>query len=270
MSLPDDGDHPSTNGKQEQPVPARRYSVQTRQCQICGRRKPTAGIVPAALVRSSVVETIKGRHPNWNEEGYICLQDLTMFRFEHVEEIVQEEKGDQTTLEQSVLEGLRNHEVLTRDLNAEYDNRRTLGERVADRIAAFGGSWKFIGIFSVVLAVWVSLNAVNLFARPFDPYPFILLNLVLSALAAIQAPVIMMSQNRQEARDRLRAENEYRVSLKAELEIRLLTEKVDHLIAQQWQRLLEIQKIQLDMLGQMRPRQPRRNVSINDVLGRPN
>ncbi len=242
--------------------------VQPRQCQICGKRKPTASVIPAGLVRPSVQTTIKARFPEWNEEGYICIPDLTTFSFQYVDDILLKEKGDLTALEQSVLLGLRQHEVQTKDLNAEYDKRLRFGERVADKMADFGGSWRFIGIFAGVIFVWITINAVAFFGRPFDPYPFILLNLVLSSLAALQAPVIMMSQNRQEARDRLRAENEYRVNLKAELEIRQLTEKMDHLLAQQLQRLMEIQRIQLDMVEQMRPRQQRRRVSINDVVGR--
>ncbi|MBI2171288.1 MAG: DUF1003 domain-containing protein [Chloroflexi bacterium] len=246
-----------------------RYTIRSRQCQVCGQRQPLASILPASLVRPTVVESIKSRLPTWNGDGYICIPDMQAFQRQHVSEILQKEQGDLSTLEQNVLEGMREHEVLAGDLNAEYDRRRTLGGRVADRIAVFGGSWRFLGIFAVVVAFWVVINAVAFLGKPFDPYPFILLNLVLSTLAAVQAPVIMMSQNRLVARDRLRAESEYRVSLKAELEIRLLTEKIDHLVAQQWQRSVEIQETQLDMLEQMRPRQQRRKVSINDVLGRP-
>ena len=115
-----------------------------------------------------------------------------------------------------------------------------MGEALADRIATFGGSWKFIIVFGSVLGTWIVINALVLRAKPFDPYPFILLNLILSCLAAIQAPVIMMSQNRQEAKDRLRSEHDYRINLKAELEIRHLHEKLDHLLSHQWERLAEI------------------------------
>jgi len=118
----------------------------------------------------------------------------------------------------------------------------------ADIVAEFGGSWRFIISFGVVLVLWMAFNVWAAAREVFDPYPFILLNLVLSCLAAIQAPVIMMSQKRQEAKDRLRSENDYRVNLKAELEIRHLHEKVDHLINRQWERLAEIQQIQLDMM----------------------
>ncbi len=124
-------------------------------------------------------------------------------------------------------------------------------------MAEFGGSWRFIIYFAVVLVVWITFNSVELLSRPFDPFPYILLNLVLSCLAAIQAPVILMSQNRQEAKDRLRGEHDYRVNLKAELEIRLLHEKLDLLLTHQWQKLLEIQRIQMDLMEDMVRKVPR-------------
>src|SRR5207253_1421499 len=124
-------------------------------------------------------------------------------------------------------------------------------KRLSDHIASFGGSWRFISLFGAVLFGWIILNAILLLNRGFDPYPFILLNLILSCLAAIQAPIIMMSQNRAEARDRLRAENDYKVNLKAELEIRHLHEKIDHLLRRQYNRLFEIQQIQIELLQEI-------------------
>jgi uncharacterized membrane protein len=125
---------------------------------------------------------------------------------------------------------------------------------MSDRLASFGGSWTFISLFGVVLLVWMGFNMVAAGWSQFDPYPFILLNLVLSCLAAIQAPIIMMSQKRQEAKDRLRSENDYRVNLKAELEIRHLHEKMDHMLTRQWERLAEIQQIQLEIMQEAKPR----------------
>jgi len=127
----------------------------------------------------------------------------------------------------------------------------SIGARAADAVAAFGGSWPFVGLFAAAMVVWVSLNAV-LAARAFDPYPYILLNLFLSMLAAIQAPVILMSQNRQSERDRLSAQHDYEVNLKAELEIMLLHEKLDSLREQQWNDLLQIQREQLALLKGLR------------------
>ncbi|MDY0151422.1 MAG: DUF1003 domain-containing protein [Candidatus Cloacimonas sp.] len=133
--------------------------------------------------------------------------------------------------ESRVLEHLRRKEPISRNINDELAEKLTFGQRVADRVASFGGSWPFIGIFTVVLIIWIGMNSLILLfhAKPFDPYPFILLNLFLSMLAAIQAPVIMMSQNRHAERDRLDAQHDYEVNLKAELEIHSLHEKIDAL-----------------------------------------
>ena len=155
-----------------------------------------------------------------------------------------------------MIDRIVSHETLTSHVDAELEEARGLGERIADRVAVFGGSWTFIGIFAGVLVAWMALNSLVLLTRAFDPFPFILLNLVLSCLAAIQAPVIMMSQNRQEARDRRRAEHDYMVNLKAELEIRLLHEKVDHVLRHQWERLMEIQQIQIELLNERGGRSP--------------
>ncbi|MCA8988969.1 MAG: DUF1003 domain-containing protein, partial [Planctomycetaceae bacterium] len=160
-----------------------------------------------------------------------------------------------TALEHEVIESLRQHEILTRNVDAIADEGLTLGEQLADRVATFGGSWTFILCFAGVLIVWITMNSLAVSGRSFDPFPYILLNLVLSCLAAIQAPVIMMSQNRQEAKDRLRAENDYRVNLKAELEIRHLHSKVDLLLTHQWHRLLEIQQVQTDLLEELGKKQ---------------
>jgi len=208
-------------------------------------------MIPGGIIRRSITEKIKAEYPDWSPNGYICLADLNRFRSEYVEDVIRQDKGELTALEEQVVKSLKEHELLTKNLNAEYDQQISLGDRLADKLADFGGSWRFIGIFTGVLLLWISANTVLLLERPFDPYPYILLNLVLSCLAAIQAPVIMMSQNRQEAKDRLRAEYDYRVNLKAELEIRHLHEKLDHLLMNQWQRLLEIQEIQTELIGEI-------------------
>ncbi len=223
----------------------------TVACQICGKPCSLQEAVPGRMVRSSVADLIRLDHPDWSEDGYVCTDDLNRYRSLFVEDVLEREKGDLTELEDQVVRSLREHELLTQNLNLEFDRRLTLGERVADGVADFGGSWKFILIFGAVLLAWIAVNTLVLVARPFDPYPFILLNLVLSCLAAIQAPVIMMSQNRQEAKDRMRAEHDYRVNLKAELEIRHLNAKLDLLITSQWHQLLEIQEVQTELIQQV-------------------
>jgi uncharacterized membrane protein len=139
--------------------------------------------------------------------------------------------------------------TLSDKINKEDTDSITYGQHIADKVAIFGGSWTFIISFGVFLVIWIMVNAFWLSNKGFDPYPFILLNLILSCLAAMQAPVIMMSQNRQEEKDRERAKKDYMINLKSELEIRILHEKIDHLIMKQQQELLEIQKVQIDMMN---------------------
>jgi uncharacterized membrane protein len=220
-------------------------------CQICGKTFDIDGVLPAELVREPIARLIERRHPTWSAEGYICAADLNSFRDQYVAEIVREDAGSISDLEREVLEAVKEHELLTENTNREIEAQLTLGDRVADRIARFGGSWGFIGAFAGFLLVWMALNGWWLASGGFDPFPFILLNLLLSCLAAIQAPVIMMSQRRLEARDRVRAENEYKVNLKAEIEVRLLGERVDRLLRHQWQRLLEIQQVQVDLMADL-------------------
>ena len=157
-----------------------------------------------------------------------------------------------TELDRQVARSLEQNEILSHNVEQDYGEERTLGERLSDRLASFGGSWTFLIAFFAVLLIWIAINVAWAQRGAFDPFPFILLNLVLSCLAAIQAPIIMMSQQRQESKDRLRSLNDYRVNLKAELEIRHLHEKLDHLISRQWQRLAEIQELQIELLQERR------------------
>ena len=220
-------------------------------CQICKKTKsPNSGMI-AELIRPSLFEFIKKKLPDLDSKGFICLDDLGEFRKEYVKGVLQDEIGELSALDQEVIESLKQHEILSSDISKQFENKLTFGERLSDRIAEFGGSCKFIILFGAVLFGWIILNAIFLLNRGFDPYPFILLNMVLSCLAAIQAPVIMMSQNRAEARDRMRGENDYKVNLKAELEIRHLHEKIDHLLRRQYNRLFEIQQIQIELLEEI-------------------
>ena len=161
--------------------------------------------------------------------------------------MMEEQLGELSSLDKTVLESLSDKTLLSDQLE-DVASKDTLGQRVADKVASFGGSWVFIISFMTFLLLWIFLNAFFLLNKGFDPYPFILLNLILSCLAALQAPVIMMSQNRQEEKDRERAKKDYMINLKSEVEIRLLHEKIDHLIIHQQQELLEMQKIQMDTM----------------------
>jgi uncharacterized membrane protein len=220
-------------------------------CQICHEpRSPTQGQI-AELLRPSLHDFMRKRHPNWDGTGFVCFEDIGDCRKEYVKEVLQEEIGELTALDEEVVESLRQHEIVSSNIESQFERKLTFGERLSDRIASFGGSWRFIILFGIVLVGWIAINGVILATRAFDPYPFILMNLILSCLAALQAPVIMMSQNRSEARDRLRAENDYKINLKAELEIRHLHEKIDHLLRRQYNRLFEIQQIQIELLEEI-------------------
>ena len=162
--------------------------------------------------------------------------------------------------EQRLLEQLRQRSPVARNVNVEHAERRTLGDRVADRVAATVGSWHFIIVQSVLLATWLILNSVA-WVYHWDPYPFILMNLVLSFQAAYTAPIIMMSQNRQAEKDRLQAEHDYETNIKAELEIQELHTKLDLLRVAQWEELLELQRRQLALLEQLAAAPDRRNAS---------
>jgi uncharacterized membrane protein len=217
-------------------------------CAICGKEaeKPRA----FGMVRAAVAQTMLADHPELHADSVICGKHAVPYRTQYVADLLARERGELSELEQQVLESLAREETVSENVDEEYEDTRSFGERAADVVADFGGSWQFLGLFALVLIVWMAYNAwAAAQARDaFDPYPFILLNLVLSCLAAVQAPIIMMSQKRQEAKDRLRSENDYKVNLKAELEIRHLHDKVDHIITRQWERLAEIQQIQLEIM----------------------
>jgi uncharacterized membrane protein len=171
-----------------------------------------------------------------------------------IDEILEDPGISLTRFERHVLQSIRKKNIISRDTLRESDDNRTFAERLADRVAQFGGSWTFIIIFVCFLIVWIALNSFLLVRsgkEVFDPYPFILLNLFLSMTTAIQAPIIMMSQNRQGEKDRLQAANDYEVNLKAELEIHRLHEKLDELHKGEWKDLKEIQERQLSFLERL-------------------
>ncbi|MFO1485100.1 MAG: DUF1003 domain-containing protein [Verrucomicrobiaceae bacterium] len=222
-------------------------------CAITGKSYPLSKLILLRELRPNIVETLRGHHPNLTEESLLSANAVNAARLEYVRGLLETQMGDLSKLDEEVVESLHKHEVLSERPLSETEEvqQLTFGQRLADKIADFGGSWTFIILFCVFLGLWIVINAGVLLARPFDPYPFILLNLMLSFLASLQAPVIMMSQNRQEARDRQHAEGDYKVNLKAELEIRHLHEKVDYLLHQQATRLMEVQQIQIELLREL-------------------
>ncbi len=208
---------------------------------------PLSERISARTIRGSILELIQKENPDFNENCHLSISELNDYREKYLSDMMQAQLGELSDLDKTVLNSLNEKKLLSDQLE-DQEPADTLGQRVADKVATFGGSWTFIISFMTFLLAWIGFNAFFLLNKGFDPYPFILLNLILSCLAALQAPVIMMSQNRQEEKDRERAKKDYMINLKSEVEIRLLHDKIDHLIIHQQQELLEMQKIQLDTM----------------------
>ncbi|MEG1586332.1 MAG: DUF1003 domain-containing protein [Bacteroidales bacterium] len=200
-------------------------------------------------MREAILAFIKEQYPDFSVNDYISRAAMDKIRREYLVRLMTLEDADITQTEQEVIDAITTNKILTEDIEPIIDQKLTLGQRYADKIAEFGGSWIFIISFGSFLLFWILLNVWILGSKRFDPFPFILLNLILSCLAAIQAPIIMMSQNRLEQKDRLRSENDYKVNLKAELEIKLLHEKMDHLSLHQNKILFEVQQMQIEYLN---------------------
>jgi len=210
---------------------------------------PISEKVSAKTIRHSILNLIQKENPQFSHESYLSLSELNKYREKAISDYLVKEIGELTELEKTVLTSVTNNNTLTDKIDVDEKQILTTGQRIADKVASFGGSWTFIISFGVFIFIWISTNVFWLVNKGFDPYPFILLNLILSCLAALQAPVIMMSQNRQEEKDRERAKKDYMINLKSELEIRTLHEKIDHFIMDQQQELLELQKVQIDMMN---------------------
>lgn len=217
---------------------------------ISKKQFPVTEKVSGKTVRNGVMKEILKEHPGFDDSSNLSVDELNYYRQLYVKNLLSTEIGTLTALEHTVLNNISQNHLIA-DEASEIKNPATRGQRWADRIATFGGSWKFLGMFALFLFLWIIYNLTLLHDKGFDPYPFILLNLILSCLAAVQAPVIMMSQNRQEEKDRERAKNDYMVNLKSELEIRMLHEKIDHLLITQEENLLEMQKTQIEMMVEM-------------------
>ena len=223
-----------------------------RTCSISGRQLPRRQLVSLDEIGPNLAEQIRSDHPELQADSLISEDEVNKYRARYVEALLEAEFGELGEIEQNVARSLATNATLVQNIEEKFEGKRTFGERLSDNLAKFGGSWTFLIAFALVLGCWVALNVAEGMDRAFDPYPFILLNLVLSCVAAIQAPIIMMSQQRQEAKDRLRSLNDYQVNLKAELEIRQLHEKIDHLLNRQWHRLVEIQKLQMELMEKHR------------------
>lgn len=208
--------------------------------------------VQGSAIREGIFQLIRIKHPDFGKEDHISNDELNEWRRLYLTALIQQEKGETDRIDNDVMYAIKNNSLLSENIDELIEEDLSFGQKMADHIAQFGGSWTFIIAFFSFILIWIAVNIWVISSKPFDPYPFILLNLILSCLAAIQAPIIMMSQNRQEQKDRRRGEQDYKVNLKAELEIKLLSEKIDHLLMQQNKKLLEIQEIQTDYLEDLR------------------
>ncbi|WP_159730480.1 DUF1003 domain-containing protein [Sphingobacterium sp. 18053] len=216
---------------------------------ISGQQFPSEQRILGASIRQPIFKLIKKEYPSFSKDKYIAASELTRFKETYISEFLKDESGQLSQLDQQVINSFKENKVISASLDGDNKEPVSVGDRVADKVAEFGGSWTFIISFVLFLIVWIAANFFWLNNKGFDPYPFILLNLILSCVAALQAPVIMMSQNRQEDKDRERARNDYMVNLKAELEIRELHEKIDHLIIRKEQELVEVQRDQVEKLS---------------------
>ncbi len=217
-------------------------------CSLCNTLVEPRTLIAAQKLEQPLFELIKRERPEWPGNRGICQTCHEQFRAKKFVGYLEEEYNKISEMEKAIVTQVARRGRVSRLVHQEYEAQMTLGERVADKVAQFGGSWPFIGIFGFILVTWMGINSWVLATHPFDPYPYILLNLVLSTLAALQAPVIMMSQNRQAEKDRLQANQDYQINLMAEIEIRDLHDKLDGLRHRQWHELWHMQRRQLELL----------------------
>jgi uncharacterized membrane protein len=228
--------------------------MQTFISDISQKAFPLSEKVNGKSVRDCVLDEIKKEYPLFSDDSLLSISELNEYRHRYIHNSLASEMGALTEMESKVLEALKKNETISETLGSETAEPFSFGQRLADKVASFGGSWRFIIIFGVFIVIWMLINVIVLTTKAFDPYPFILLNLILSCIAALQAPVIMMSQNRQEEKDRERAKKDYMINLKSELEIRMLHEKMDYLLINQQEQLMQIQQIQVDMMNDIMQR----------------
>ena len=218
---------------------------------ISNQEFPISERVSAKTIRHSILNLIQKENPQFSHDSFLALSELNKYREKAISDYLVKEVGELSELEKTVLNSVTNNNTLTDKIDNDDKQTLTLGQRIADKVAAFGGSWTFIISFGVFIAIWICINIFWLINKGFDPYPFILLNLILSCLASLQAPVIMMSQNRQEEKDRKRSENDYLINLKAEMQIRSLNQKIDLLLEEQIKTLFETQERQFNLLEEI-------------------
>lgn len=205
-------------------------------------------------------------HPSLDSTSFISQENLARYRLNYLDEMIASAKLKNEAIRDMINDVSKNHNFAILDIQEQLDSKITFGQKLADQVAHFGGTWTFIIAFVIFMAVWMAFNIINPFGLAFDRYPFILLNLALSTIAAIQAPLIMMSQNRASEYDRLQAKNDYQVNKISEEGIRLLHSKIDHLVLQDQSDLLQIQKLQTEILLSITKQLNQMQILGNDAL----
>ncbi len=224
-------------------------------CPICRADAVTASRgTPIRALRPPLQAFLREQHGDLPESRHVCRKCLAHLTADYQMDRLARERGELSAIEKDVARRAAAHTASAENLQARFERTITPGQRIADGVARVGGSWSFVVGFMAALVVWMVINGALLHGQAFDPFPFILLNLVLSCVAALQAPIIMMSQNRAAARDRMQADEDFRINLKAELEIAALHEKLDHLLHAQWEQLIEMQAQQLELLDDLASR----------------
>jgi len=212
-----------TDFKIDFPLKCKNMTKETeKKCQVCGENFPLKELYPTTWIREPILTAASKKYPELKKEGFICFPDLRKISILQLEHTLQGEKKELSKLEQEVLDSVDTRDIFATNVNDLFEGKRTLGQKLADKVAAFGGSWTFISMFLLFGIGWITINTIQLLDKPFDPYPFILLNLALNCVAAMQAPIILMSQQRQAAKDRITQEKDYQTNLKSELELRHL------------------------------------------------
>lgn len=221
-------------------------------CMLCGKETHAALGVRGGALRPTLTDYIREQHgPKWDPARHICAPCLDEARKGSVAADLERERGALSELTAEIARRAAAHDATAAHVEQQFESEQTFGQRIADKVASVGGSWPFVIVFVAVLLTWIGANTLLLRAQAYDPYPYILLNLILSCVAALQAPVIMMSQNRASARDRLQADEDFKINLKTELEVAMLHDKIDHLLHVQWERMIEVQQVQLELLEEL-------------------
>ncbi len=215
---------------------------------ISGDTFPIHEKVAASSIRPPILKLIQEDYPDFDDGKNLALMELNLYRERYITGYINQEIGELTELEHKVVSSMCNNSTVCNSNVGAREPKPSFGERFSDSVAHFGGSWPFVIIFLSMLVLWIVPNILWLSDKAFDPFPFVMLNLLVSYMASLQAPIILMSQNRQSAKDRQQSKEDYMVNLKAEIEVRTLHEKIDHLMMRQQQRMIEIQQIQIDML----------------------